>query len=542
MIYEGGKSTMIACYAWTNNQIFNIANAKASYYADDKADLYVYLGNSLSRELLDAVRDSGLFNRIYCFDPVNMDTKKGRFGNIKALRGLFIQSDYQKAYGQLLDHISVDYTYDRILVGYLYAHSVFFIDYWTRKAGKRIPVTLVDEGTASHYFTKKQFINAMFMIRKRKARMRQYLSEYRLARKAGKGIDTLCIYNAENNQTEVPYKKLVLPPVRDGVLKDILMNAFTEDSNLLHPKKKDNKKIVEPEQEQEQETEQETDTQEDTMKALLMLLAAQMSGDSVAIEEARKLLKHEGPEAAEEITSEAEEEAASGTENDRDESSGTSAEETEGAGKPDVPEDEAEQKDDTEKTDENEEEAEEEEEPTRLDLYENASVIYFSSYSADGKPYDLKSIQILRRLIYCAGAENVLAKIHPHASLHAKSFARSLEKFIFCDRSKYYFEGLYAHLQNKSNKIFVSAISSTMMNMKFIFEEEPYLVFTYRLYDTYRQCGNKTDDQLAEEIRSSYSDPSRVLIPNSIFELEEMMNQILPYVLPEEEEPEEEEA
>ena len=56
-----------------------------------------------------------------------------------------------------------------------------------------------------------------------------------------------------------------------------------------------------------------------------------------------------------------------------------------------------------------------------------------------------------------------------------------------------------------------------------MFNEEPYIILTYRLYDTYRQLGVERDDRIAEILLDSYTDKSRIMIPNSMYELKNML-------------------
>lgn len=164
---------------------------------------------------------------------------------------------------------------------------------------------------------------------------------------------------------------------------------------------------------------------------------------------------------------------------------------------------------------------------THFIRYDKRRVYYFSTYSPEGKSYDLKSISILKTITNLAGGNAVVAKIHTGNSTHAKAFARSLERIIFVDREKYIFEGLYVQIPNRKDKIMISVASTTALYPKFMFNEEPYVVLTYRLYDTYRQVGVERDDRIAGILLDAYSDKSRIMIPNSMYELKNMLAGVL---------------
>lgn len=164
---------------------------------------------------------------------------------------------------------------------------------------------------------------------------------------------------------------------------------------------------------------------------------------------------------------------------------------------------------------------------THFIRYDKRRVYYFSTFSPEGKSYDLKSISILKTVTNLVGGKAVIAKIHTSSSAHAKTFARSLEDIIFVDREKYIFEGLYIQVPNRENKVMISVASTTALYPKFMFNEEPYIILTYRLYDTYRQVGIERDDRIAEILLDAYSDKSRIMIPNSMYELKCLLAGVL---------------
>ena len=102
----------------------------------------------------------------------------------------------------------------------------------------------------------------------------------------------------------------------------------------------------------------------------------------------------------------------------------------------------------------------------------------------------------------------------------------SYEDRIYVDRNIYIFEALYAQLDNPSDKVLVSCASTATLNPKFMFGEEPYVIFTYRLYNTYRQVGIERDDWIANALLDAYEDKSKVMIPNSMQELKDMIRRI----------------
>lgn len=166
--------------------------------------------------------------------------------------------------------------------------------------------------------------------------------------------------------------------------------------------------------------------------------------------------------------------------------------------------------------------------------YMKRHVVYLSTYSVEGAVFDRVSVRILHTLAQTCGEDQVIAKIHTGNTHHRNHFAASFEDRIFVDRDRYLLEGLYLHLPKLENKIFVSCVSTASITPKFLFEKEPYIIFTYKLYDTYKQCGVERDDWMVESVRASYKDKRRVMVPTSIYELREMVYTALCDVLREE--------
>lgn len=162
--------------------------------------------------------------------------------------------------------------------------------------------------------------------------------------------------------------------------------------------------------------------------------------------------------------------------------------------------------------------------------YEKRKAIYLSTFSIEGKNFDLRSTEMLSTIQQVFGRHRVIAKIHTGNTNHAKNFANSFEKKIYVDRDKYIFEGLYMQLPERAKKVLVSCISTAAIYPKFMFGDEPYLIFTFRLYDTYRQVGVERDDWMCNAVIDAYEDKSKVMVPNSMLELKQMLKRIKPHI------------
>lgn len=387
---------MIACFAWTNLQILNVTNTRVNVYGDEKADLYVRMGRHISKELVGAVRASGVYENVYTFDPISLDYKNMKLGKIPHFRVLLLRGAFTRAYNSLLENTAPRKKYSRVLMAWFYAENAFVINYFAKHTD-RLDITLVDEGTGSYCYKKKELAFPMFMAAHWKDRLRRLLTEGAIVKRLGKRIDTICLYHPEYCQPDIDYKKVKLPQI-------------TQEGNPI-------------------------------LYGILRACAA-------ALDE------------------------------------------------------------------------------TSFIRYNKRKYIYFSLFSQEGKEFDETSVKILDTMVEASFHQQAVAKIHTGNTAHATNFAKSYEDRIYVDRNVYIFEALYAHLDDPKDKVLVSCASTATLNPKFMFGYEPYVIFTYRLYKTYRQIGVERDDWIANALIDAYEDKSRVMIPNSMDELHSMIKRI----------------
>lgn len=165
--------------------------------------------------------------------------------------------------------------------------------------------------------------------------------------------------------------------------------------------------------------------------------------------------------------------------------------------------------------------------------YSERKAIYLSTFSTEGARFDQQSESMLSMMESVFGCSRVIAKIHTGNTHHVTTFAKKHENAIFMDREKYIFEGMYMQLPEREKKVLVSCISTAAIYPKFMFNDEPYIIFTFRLYDTYRQSGVERDDWMSQAVIDAYEDKSKIMIPNSMLELKQMLRSILPKLVDE---------
>lgn len=387
---------MLACYAWSNLQILNVTNAVVNIYAGEQADLFIRIGPHISENLIKSIERSGVFEHVYCIDPLKIDVSKERGGKIRWIRAFSLKHAYVFAYDSLLGRLCGEQKYERALLPWFFADSVYFLHYWA-KYNDKLAVTFVEEGTSSYYYTKKQMCFPLFNAPTRRAKIKRYLMEGNLMRKFGKRVDTICLYRPEYCAEDIDFAKKALPIISEN------------ENPIMHK----------------------------------ILLGAAANLDY-----------------------------------------------------------------------------------THFMRYEKRDIYYFSAYNLENKEFEVQSEQFLQTILDNDRANKIICKVHTHNTTHAEKFARDLEDQIFVDRVRYIFEGMYMQLPDEERKVIVSCVSTAAMNPKFMFGKEPYIIFTYRLYNDYRQHPVECDDLLSGILIESYDDKSKIMIPNSVYELAAMVRRI----------------
>ena len=384
---------MIACYAWSNLQIINVTNAVINLYPDQKADLFIRMGPHVSHRLIASLERSGVYEHVHCIDPLVIDTKKTSLGRLPKLRFLATKPALLNAYSAMLDHLCGETVYERILLPWFFADSVFLLAHWA-KYNKHLAISFVEEGTSSYCYTKQQMCYSLFNAPNFKARLKRYFTEGALMKRFKKNVDTICVYRPEYCRPDIDFKKLALPVINqetNPIMYRIMTGAVTQ-------------------------------------------------------------LDY-----------------------------------------------------------------------THFIRYEKRNVYYFSSYSMDDPSFEKQCASLLDSIMKCKHRSKIICKVHTHNSTHAERFAADVDDQIFVDRAQYIFEGLFMQLPDQDKKALVSCVSTTSINAKFMFGVEPYVILTYRLYNGYRQNPVERDDWMAQQLIDAYDDKSKVMIPNSIHEFEEML-------------------
>lgn len=163
--------------------------------------------------------------------------------------------------------------------------------------------------------------------------------------------------------------------------------------------------------------------------------------------------------------------------------------------------------------------------------YQKKMVYYIANPKTKAEPtYDF-SYEIIERISKVVGDRQMIIKPHANASTENRNlFGAKYEEKIYVDRNTYFLEGLLSTLSGMDQKIIVSRASAAAMLPKIWLKKEPYILLTLRLFPFYGESGDPGGDEFIELLRSVYSDPSRIMVPNTLGEMELMLKQCVAHI------------
>lgn len=159
--------------------------------------------------------------------------------------------------------------------------------------------------------------------------------------------------------------------------------------------------------------------------------------------------------------------------------------------------------------------------------YDKRTIYYIATptLNRDGEIYD-KYNEILPQVVETVGKDQIVIKVHPVTIENDPNFAIQYENAgVFVDRRNFLFEGIFNQV-NMENKILVTKDSTVAMYPKFIFNKEPFIIFTYRIYNCIRKEDRQTEELYALDLMSCYSNKNKIKIVDSIFDLQNTLREI----------------
>ena len=158
--------------------------------------------------------------------------------------------------------------------------------------------------------------------------------------------------------------------------------------------------------------------------------------------------------------------------------------------------------------------------------YIKRPVIYFGNYLVPEQEanYDM-AYRIIYMIIRKIGQGKLMIKPHTNVTDHRINFAKKYQGRVYIDRNVYLFESMYTKMELE-HKIFIAKHSTVLSYAKQLFDKEPYLFFTYRLFDYYHEHGDDISDRYVMSLKRLYRNPEKIIVPNSMLEFENKLREV----------------
>lgn len=135
----------------------------------------------------------------------------------------------------------------------------------------------------------------------------------------------------------------------------------------------------------------------------------------------------------------------------------------------------------------------------------------------ESHPSHVIFMKILETTLSSFSQNNVILKGHPNLLLNEEYYS-SLWPELYMDNRKYQLEALYSQI-NLNDKILITRVSSAVFYPKYMFNAEPYVIFTYKLSP--KDVDTEAMNRLVNSLKELYENPQKIYVP---FTEEELQN------------------
>jgi len=161
---------------------------------------------------------------------------------------------------------------------------------------------------------------------------------------------------------------------------------------------------------------------------------------------------------------------------------------------------------------------------TDVSVYKERKYIYFVSAvgsllsNNSNEKYEVER-KIIDNLISSIPSNQLIIKEHPRFANAENTLASYISNNeIFIDQNNYLFESVYPQIGIES-KVLITNHSATVLHPKYMFGLEPYVIFTYKLFENPEKW-----DLFALDLISEYTNESKIFVPNSFEELNDILH------------------
>lgn len=144
--------------------------------------------------------------------------------------------------------------------------------------------------------------------------------------------------------------------------------------------------------------------------------------------------------------------------------------------------------------------------------------VFLNAWFNDKEQYNLQR-RLLDKMLSVVGTEKSLVKLHPNEigtidENDGVNYLAGKASFEVCNFGYDY-----------SNQIFVSIISTACLTPKMIYDQEPYIIYLYKIFEKDYPMWEDVDETIKKLI-SCYKNPEKVFIPESWEEYEQVLETI----------------
>lgn len=156
-----------------------------------------------------------------------------------------------------------------------------------------------------------------------------------------------------------------------------------------------------------------------------------------------------------------------------------------------------------------------------LDRYRSAPAVYITQALYNEKNSLISRYhQALRTCLAFLGTGNLLIKMHPTAAYSSQNDYRNLDNYTFVDRmNPYPLEAIFRQMKDMDHQVLISSMSAAMFHPKLMFDQEPYLIFLFPMFEADSLDIYTDMEKLVSALKETYRESSKVICVRNLFEL-----------------------
>jgi len=162
----------------------------------------------------------------------------------------------------------------------------------------------------------------------------------------------------------------------------------------------------------------------------------------------------------------------------------------------------------------------------KIDVSEYNKRQFFVLANLDGTsthpshPVFLNLVRVLSSVITY---DQIIIKSHPAFPIDDEYYDNIFPE-VYVDNRKDQLETIYLDI-DLNKKVLISIASTAMLYPKYIFDQEPYIIFTYKIYPNVKITAFELAqlNLLASDLKSSYVNKNKIFIPESLSEFKSIL-------------------